>query len=621
MRLMTILIFRLTFRDLWGETMDDHNKKSAGDSEIDAPANLGNPQMQWGSDVVAQALRNLDIPYIALVPGASYRGFHDSIVNYLGNRTPQMIVCLHEEHAVSIADGYGKVTEKPMAVALHSNIGLMHATMNIFNAWCDRTPMVMFGATGPVDAHKRRPWADWVHTSKDQGALIRNYVKWDDQPASPEAAVEAVYRANQIASTPPYGPVYVCLDLTVQETKLDHDVSVPPASRYAPPVTAMPPDDAVDAAIEALAKAKYPILMVGRVSRSQEEWDRRVDLAERLGVHVLTHLFDPSAFPSEHPLHFHWPAQEFILDSEAEIIAKADAILSLDWPDLAGYIRHGTGHSQTQKPTDATVIQCSMDSLLANGWSMDHQALPAADINILARPDDLVKRMLERLPASCTAENPLVSRDRYAGVKHWTEVPLEPENDPDGVMSLQTMAYVLQEFAETREVTFARLPIGWPGKGMRFRGPLDYMGKDGGLAVGTGPAHTVGTALALKDSGRTVIGIVGDGDYLMGVGALWSAAKMRLPMMVIIANNRSYYNDERHQERIAIQRDRPVENKWIGQRLDDPAPDLIGMAKAQGLEGEGDIDSPEKLREALLRGEDVLRRGGAYVIDVRVLGY
>ena len=176
--------------------------------------------MKWGSDVVAETTRRLNLKYIALVPGASYRGFHDSIVNYLGNENPQMVICLHEEHAVSIADGYGKVTETPMAVALHANVGLLHATMPIFNAWCDRTPMIIFGATGPVDAHLRRPWIDWIHTSKDQGALIRDYTKWDDQPASAQAAVESVLRANQITRTAPRGPVYICLDAGLQESAL-----------------------------------------------------------------------------------------------------------------------------------------------------------------------------------------------------------------------------------------------------------------------------------------------------------------------------------------------------------------------------------------------------------------
>ena len=142
----------------------------------------------FGSDVVAETLSALDIPYIALNPGASYRGLHNSIVNFLGNEQPQMLLCLHEEAAVAIAHGYAKVTGKAMAAAVHSNVGLFHATMAIFNAWCDRMPVLILGATGPVDAMKRRPWIDWIHTAADQGAIVRNYTKWDDQPASAGAA-------------------------------------------------------------------------------------------------------------------------------------------------------------------------------------------------------------------------------------------------------------------------------------------------------------------------------------------------------------------------------------------------------------------------------------------------
>ncbi|MGZ8520203.1 MAG: thiamine pyrophosphate-binding protein, partial [Candidatus Binatia bacterium] len=210
------------------------SRRQSNSTSIDRPENLGKPQMRWGSDVVAETTRRLNLKYIALVPGASYRGFHDSIVNYLGNENPQMVICLHEEHAVSIADGYGKVTETPMAVALHANVGLLHASMTIFNAWCDRTPMIIFGATGPVDAHLRRPWIDWIHTSKDQGAVIRDYTKWDDQPASAQAAVESVLRANQITRTAPRGPVYICLDAGLQESALTDEIVIPDASRFAP---------------------------------------------------------------------------------------------------------------------------------------------------------------------------------------------------------------------------------------------------------------------------------------------------------------------------------------------------------------------------------------------------
>src|SRR5262249_43037525 len=149
----------------------------------------------WGSDRIARVLRELKLPYVCFNPGASFRGLHDSFVNLLGNTQPEMLLCLHEENAVAIAHGYAKVTNRPLAVALHSNVGLMHATMAIFNAWCDRVPMLILGATGPVDAAQRRPFIDWIHTARDQAAIIRHYAKWDDQPASVAAAEESLLRA------------------------------------------------------------------------------------------------------------------------------------------------------------------------------------------------------------------------------------------------------------------------------------------------------------------------------------------------------------------------------------------------------------------------------------------
>ena len=179
----------------------------------------------FGSDAVADALRALDIPYVALNPGASYRGLHDSLVNHLGNDAPQMLLCLHEEHAVAIAQGWAKVTGRPMLAAVHSNVGLMHATMAIFNAWCDRMPVMVLGATGPVDAAKRRPWIDWIHTAQDQGAIVRNYVKWDAQPASPAAAREALFRAAWLAGTAPDGPGLRQPRRRLQEAPLDRAAS------------------------------------------------------------------------------------------------------------------------------------------------------------------------------------------------------------------------------------------------------------------------------------------------------------------------------------------------------------------------------------------------------------
>jgi thiamine pyrophosphate-dependent acetolactate synthase large subunit-like protein len=214
-------------------------------ADIERPLPSGANAAAFGSDVVADTLRALDVPYIALNPGASYRGLHDSLVNYLGNSAPQMLLCLHEESAVAIAHGYAKVTGRAMAAALHSNVGLMHATMAIFNAWCDRMPIVILGATGPVDATRRRPWIDWIHTAADQGAIVRHYTKWDDQPASAGAARESVLRAAWLANNAPQGPVYVNLDAGMQEASLPAPLPPIDAQRFLPPVGVRPSADVV----------------------------------------------------------------------------------------------------------------------------------------------------------------------------------------------------------------------------------------------------------------------------------------------------------------------------------------------------------------------------------------
>lgn len=593
------------------KTTRTNNRQSK--SRIDKPQNLGKPQMKWGSDVVAEVTRRLDLKYIALVPGASYRGFHDSIVNYLGNSNPQMVICLHEEHAVSIADGYGKVTEKPMAVALHSNVGLMHATMPIFNAWCDRTPMIIFGATGPVDAHRRRPWIDWIHTSKDQASMIRNYIKWDDQPASPQAAVESVLRANQITRSAPYGPVYICLDAGLQESPLTDEVAIPDAARFAPALSPAVPQASVLKALKVIEKAKFPLILMGRVSRKQSDWDRRVRFAEAIGAAVLTSSNDPAAFPTTHPLHFAAPCLRPSKPATA-LIEKADLIISLDWLDLAGVFRLSLGTAQTQEPVDKTIIHCSVDSYRTNGWSMDHQALAAVDIPIHAEPDQFVAQMLAEMDVKKAPK--VKPRAEMKGLAHWNDTTMAKSSPTRGQpMSLWDMAMTVREFAKKRPVTFARLPLGWPGEAYEFDGPLSFLGNDGGGAVGTGPGHTIGAALALKNSGRLTIGVIGDGDYLMGVNALWTAAHFEIPVMIVAADNRSYFNDEMHQERVAQMRSRPTQNRWIGQRIDDPRVDLVGMARAQGFDSEDPVSTPEALAKALKRGAAIVANGGRYFID------
>src|SRR5215469_1135680 len=372
--------------------------KGQGPAVVERPALANETGDYWGSDVMALMLREIGLPYVALNPGASYRGLHDSLVNLLGNTEPQMLLCLHEEHAVAIAHGYAKVAGKPMGAIVHSNVGLMHATMAVFNAWCDRTPVILLGATGPVAADKRRPWIDWIHTAADQGALIRNYTKWDDQPNSVAAVPESVLRAYKMATTAPQGPVYVCFDAALQEQRIGDLPKLPSAERFKAPAAAAPDPVALHEAAELLNKAARPVVLVGRTSRSEEAWTRRVQLAEALGATVLTDPKTGSGFPTAHRLQGP-PAGNQPSPGALAILREADVILSLDWVDLGGALKVACGDDEVK----GKVILASLDHQLHNGWSMDYQGLPPADIHLAVAPDvaaaallPLVKRRTPR---------------------------------------------------------------------------------------------------------------------------------------------------------------------------------------------------------------------------------
>jgi thiamine pyrophosphate-dependent acetolactate synthase large subunit-like protein len=588
-----------------GETRVDDGKAIGA---VERPALSGTNAAAFGSDVIADTLRDLGIPYIALNPGASYRGLHDSLVNYLGNAAPQMLLCLHEESAVAIAHGYAKVTGKAMAAAVHSNVGLMHATMAIFNAWCDRMPVMVLGATGPVDAAKRRPWIDWIHTARDQGALVRPYTKWDDQPASAAAARESLMRASFLAHTVPQGPVYINLDAEMQESKLEEPLPPLDVARFTPPAVSAPTAEAIVQAAALLRAAKAPVILIGRASRSLDGWNARIALAEATGARVITDLKVGASFPTDHPLHIGAPS---VLVPDAEGLAAlggADVILSLDWVDLAGTLRTAKAPAPGAK-----VISVTVDYQVHNGWSMDHQGLAPIDLLLAADPEAAVPLLVKALgPAKSSSA---ASSSAASSGSTRAEAAAKPATGP---LSVEHLAQALKTAVGDKPASLTHLPLSWNGAWWYFRHPLDFLGSDGGGGLAAGPGVTVGAALALKGSGRIPIGICGDGDFLMGATALWTAVHYGIPLLIVVANNRSFYNDEVHQERVARMRNRPVENKWIGQRMSDPDIDLAMLARSQGALGFGPIDDAAKLASTFAAAIAAVERGEVAVVDVRV---
>ena len=566
-----------------------HDDPVSGGSRRDA---------SWGSDLIALALRELDIPYVAHVPGSSYAGLHDSIVNRLGNRAPQLILALHEESAVAIAHGYAKASGGMMAAALHANVGLMHASMAIYNAWCDRTPVLLLGATGPWDATTRRS-IDWVHTSADQGALVRGFTKWDDQPGSPGAALEALLRAAQIARTAPCGPVYLNLDVALQEARVEKAPRSPEIARYAAPPAVHPAPELVAAAARLLSEATRPVILLGRCSRDVADWNARVALAERLDAPVLTHLGLAAAFPTDHRLHVAPPGHERLTEEPSALLAGADVVLALDWPDLAETLAAAFG----ERPIAARVIRVSCDAHSHRGWSADHRGLPPADLYLMCETDIAVRALLE------------ATKPRRPGPAPAAPRPLPA---PPHKLTLRSIADGLASATRGLEVCYTRLPSRWYGGYACFRHPLDYIGYDGGSGIGSGPGITVGASLALSGSTRIPIGVMGDGDFLMGNTALWTAVHYRLPCLMIVCNNRSFYRDEEHQERTAIGRARPHANKWIGARIDQPTIDIAAMARSLGAFGMGPIDEVGGVAGAIREGIERARAGAACVIDVHI---
>ncbi|MBI3435722.1 MAG: thiamine pyrophosphate-binding protein, partial [Proteobacteria bacterium] len=281
-------------------------------------------------------------------------------------------------------------------------------------------------------------------------------------------------------------------------------------------------------------------------------------------------------------------------------LREADAIVSLDWVDLAGTLKALVGAPK------AKVIQVSLDHQLHNGWSMDHQGLPPVDLFIAADPDAATAAILRALG---TLEPRPIAR----------QVPALHEPAPGArALGVEDLARALRGALADRAVSLTHLPLSWQGSFWHWRHPLDYLGADGGGGIGSGPGISVGAALALRGTGRVALAICGDGDFLMGATALWTAVHYRIPLLIAVANNRSFYNDEVHQERMAIVRNRPVENKWIGQKIHDPDIDIAALARAQGARGFGPVTDVAALATAIADALAALDRGEVAVIDARV---
>jgi thiamine pyrophosphate-dependent acetolactate synthase large subunit-like protein len=586
------------------------------------------PVPEWGSDVIAELLRRLGVEYAALNPGASFRGIHDSLVNYNANQRPGVILCNHEEVAVAIAHGYAKVRGRAMAAIVHSNVGLMHATMGVFNAWVDRAPVLVLGATGPMDSTRRRPWIDWIHTSHAQGELVRDFSKWDHQPSSIAAIPEAMLRAWQVVHTEPRGPVYLCFDAGLQEQQLDplQPVALPDIGRYSLPEPIPPPDAAIAQTARWLVEAEFPVILAGSVA---DAWDDLVALAELLGAPVATDAKSPASFPSAHPL-CRPGGRSRTGDDVSDVLRQADVVLALERVDPTGTLR-AAGYEpprQAGPPSWPRVINISMQPYAVRSWAADYEELPAADLTITADAAVSVTALRHAVDRLVTDQPAAAGRAQARLLRHraereqleaaWAETARRRYAEQP--ISITRLAIELNDAVGDRqpETILAKAPNSWPHGIWDCSRPGSFLGGDGGAGLGSGPGLSVGAALGARGSGQPVLSVLGDGDTLMAPSALWTAAHHSLPLLIVVANNQSYFNDEEHQERVARARSRPVENRWIGQRMDHPAVDFAGLARTLGVEGFGPVSAPAELGSELAAALAAVDAGRPALVDVRI---
>jgi thiamine pyrophosphate-dependent acetolactate synthase large subunit-like protein len=556
---------------------------------------------------MVELLARLGVEYVALSPGSTIRGLHDSLVE-LG--TPQLVECLHEEISVAIAHGYAKAAGRPMAAALHDVVGLQHASMAIFNAWCDRVPMLLLGGAGPMDATKRRPWIDWIHTANVQGNLVRDYVKWDDQPGSQAAVPESLLHGFRLAVTEPQGPVYLGVDVEHQEEPWPAELELPAVETLAPYGRQAPDPPATDTLARWLVEAERPVVVADLVGRNGRAFEALLELAELLAIPVI----DPEGeywkvalnFPTRHPLN--------LSGDQRELLAEADLVLALEARDLHGALGIDPAAAAGTRPTAARVAHVSVAHQLTRSWGADYQRLQPVDLHISAELELALVAVLGRvreLSSEATRQRAASRRKVLAerSAKRFAAWDAEARSAPDnGPIPNAYLARAVDEATreEKRVVANGHLR-NWVHRLWSLDQPDQYLGGQGGAGLGYGLGASIGASLAHQESGRLVIDLQADGDALFTPSALWTAAHHALPLLIVVENNRAYHNSVRHGERVARARKRPAANAFVGTTIDGPPVDFAGLARAFGMHGEGPIVSPEELEPALARALTVVR--------------
>ena len=569
---------------------------------------------RFGSDVMVDLLSGLEIPYVALNPGASFRGLHDSLVNREG--APEIILCPHEKLAVQIAHGYAKASGRLMAAILHDTVGLLHGSLGIFSAYLDRVPVLILGGAGPMDTARRRPWIDWIHTSNIQGNAVRDFTKWDDQPASIAAMPEAFARARRVAESEPAGPVYIGLDADLQDRARAEPIAELEWPRVRPASRLGADPEALAAAARSLAAAERPLIIAAYAGRDPRAFAWIPRLAELVGAGIVD-TGDRLNAPTTHRLNV----------TGTDAVADADLVLLLDVKDAPALVEadKATRATRSRLRPGTTVVDIGFNELQTSAWIHHHGALTATDIAVTADTSVVLPELIERVAALVAEDS-----DERAAERDTRRATLAAQH----AERRASWAAEAQARAAERPVSPPRLAAevwdairahdwvltagtadGWANRLWDLDRPYRHPGKSLGTATQIG--LSLGVALAHRGSGRLVVDIQPDGDLMFDAAALWVASAHRIPMLVVMYNNRAYYNDWEHQIRLARQRGTDLAKAHIGVAIEEPPPDFAGLARSFGWHAEGPIDDPDAVGAAIRQAVTVVTdEGRPALVDV-----
>ncbi len=571
-----------------------------------------------GADFMVDVIKSLGVEYIFANPGASFRGIHESVINYGNNSMPELITCMHEDSSVAMANGYAKIEGKPVVVCAHGTVGVQHAAMSIYNAYCDQAPVIVI-AGNIADAAERRGRIEWLHSAQDVGAIVRDFTKWDDNPQSLQHFAESFVRAYQLAMTPPMMPVLLAADGVLQENPIENraELRIPKLGKLNPPAGDL---NAVNELARMLVAAENPLIITSRSARTPEGLRLLVELAETLQCGVIDQQRRMN-FPTRHPLSQTLRARPAILD--------ADLILGLEAYDFYGQVHALGGQVKVVprsllKPT-VKVATISSSDLFYKANYQNFQRYQDVDFSIAADAEATLPALIEAVKRISTPDRKQAFQTRGAKLREASTKALESTRiDASAAwdaspISTARLSAELWNVIKGEDWSFVSDPFwvsNWPLKLWDFTKHYQFIGGAGGEGVGYLAPATIGAAIANKKHGRVSVSIQSDGDLMYANGVLWTAAHHRVPLLILMHNNRAYHQEIMQLQRMANQHNRGIERCTIGTTITDPNIDYSKLAQSMGVRAEGPIADARDLNAAIRRGLDVVKGGDPYLIDV-----